>query len=103
MQASEKLDRPLSAAAEWKPTMETAGFQNVEEDIHQWPTNGWPEEKTEKEIGHLSYISAKLGLRQLTYNTIGQAYGWSVYALEDLSNKALKGLEDGNIHACWQV
>lgn len=103
MQASKKLDRPLSAAAKWKSTMETAGFHNVEEDIHQWPTNGWHEEKTEKAMGRLSYMNAELGLHQLTYNTVGQAYGWPVYALEELSNKALEGLRDENIRACWQV
>jgi hypothetical protein len=51
LEASIKLGLPLNSAETVKQNMIEAGYVDVVEVVYKWPMNGWPADKTMKEIG----------------------------------------------------
>lgn len=67
VEAFDKMGRPATAVKSYKRMMEEAGFVDVVEIVHKWPTNTWPKDPEHKEIGAW----------QLTNNLEG-LQGWSM-------------------------
>jgi hypothetical protein len=54
MEASEKLNRSIDSAKQYKMMLEELGFIDIVEAKYKWPQNRWPKDKKFKELGELS-------------------------------------------------
>ena len=51
LEASAKLGAPLDSARYYKQQLADAGFTHVTQIERRWPTNPWPRDKKDKEVG----------------------------------------------------
>lgn len=103
MQAMEAFGRPVSAAQQWKPLMESVGFEDVYEVVYKWPTNHWPRDKRYKELGTWSFANMSQALEPATMVPLTRALGWSREEVLVLVSKARKVMADPSVHAYWPI
>lgn len=58
--ACQKLGRSLSSAEENRQRLIDAGFVNVTQSVYKFPTNTWPRDPKQKELGTQSFIDRGL-------------------------------------------
>lgn len=66
----EKMNRPVAGVIkEYKRLMEDAGFLDVVEVVHKWPTNQWPKDPDMKELGMWNLENLLQGLQGGYYSS----------------------------------
>ncbi|KAF9871155.1 hypothetical protein CkaCkLH20_11324 [Colletotrichum karsti] len=101
--ASEKLGRPFISVATLKALMIDAGFQDVTVTTLKWPTNGWPKDRTHKELGYWQNdnILAGAGIEALSLAPLTRAFDWSRAEIEVFLIDVRKDINNRAIHAYW--
>ncbi|KAK3311041.1 S-adenosyl-L-methionine-dependent methyltransferase [Chaetomium strumarium] len=103
IRAMEALGRPLTAAQNWKPLMEEAGFEDVVETVYKWPTNSWPRDPKYKKLGQWSLYNMDQVLEPAILAPLTRALGWSREEAVLLAARARKVLRDPRVHAYWPI
>jgi hypothetical protein len=103
IRAMEALGRPLTAAQNWKPLMEEAGFEDVVERVYKWPTNSWPRDPKYKKLGQWSLYNMDQVLEPAILAPLTRALGWSREEAVLLAARARKVLRDPRVHAYWPM
>jgi hypothetical protein len=101
--AMEAAGRPLTVAQQWKPLMEATGFQDVVEVVYKWPTNGWPLNPKDKELGRWSLRNMEQLLEPALLAPMTRVLGRSREETMFVAAKARKVLRDPKVHAHWPM
>ena len=103
VQAYEKLGRYANSARSYKKLMEEAGFVDVVEVVHKWPSNTWPKDPDYKELGMWQYTNVLQGLQGFTMAPFTRGLGWSPQEVEVFLVDVRKDLKNRKIHAYWPI
>lgn len=103
LEACEKMGRPANVAKNYKRLMEEAGFVDVVEVIHKWPTNTWPKDPEYKEIGAWQLTNNLQGLQAWCMAPLTRGLGWSPADVEVFLIDVRKDLKNRKIHAYWPI
>ena len=103
VQACDKLDRSATVVKLYKQLMEEAGFVDVVEVVHKWPTNTWPKDPEFKELGAWQLTNYLEALQAVSMAPLSRGFGWSPAAVEVLLVDVRKDLKNRKIHAYWLV
>jgi SAM-dependent methyltransferase len=121
MEACEKVGRLANSPQFFKDQMTAAGFTNVVETKHYWPSNQWPKDKKLKEIGlfyhrfaehgaerrigmwQLEKMSGPGGLEAVTVGLFTRVLGWTKVETDVLMAKVRNELKDTKIHSYWDM
>ena len=103
IQAYRKLGHVAESAISYKQQMEEAGFVDVVEVVHKWPSNTWPKDPEHKEIGMWNYMNILQGLQGFTMAPFTRGLGWSPAQVEVFLVDVRKDLKDRKIHAYWPI
>lgn len=101
--AAAKLGRAFEDTDTFKDTMTEIGFVDVVETQLKWPTNRWPEDEKDKEIGAWSNGNANIAVESLTMAPFTRAYGWTGEEVRSFLADVRKELNDPKIHAYWTM
>ncbi|QUC16381.1 uncharacterized protein UV8b_00622 [Ustilaginoidea virens] len=97
------LQRYGDSALRYKQQMIDAGFTNVTEVQYRWPTNTWPRDAHDRELGFWSYHNIVGGLSGLSLALFTRSLGWSAYRVEVFLTSVRKEMKDKNVHAWWPI
>ncbi|GAB7356487.1 hypothetical protein MBLNU459_g7246t2 [Dothideomycetes sp. NU459] len=101
--ACEKIGRPIPRLHEYKEMLEAAGFVDVREQYIKRPTNDWPKDPLQKEIGRFTWLNYMEGLEAFTLGPFTRVLGWSVQEVQILiakirnewANRSMHGYQKG--------
>ncbi|KAK4132171.1 S-adenosyl-L-methionine-dependent methyltransferase [Trichocladium antarcticum] len=102
-EGSRRFGAPLDGASRHKQCLVDAGFRNVVQVEYRWPTNPWPSDPKQKDIGQWCLVNALVGLQASSLRIFTGVLGWSATELEGLLAGVRKDLENPDIHAYWPV
>lgn len=94
-----RMGQPMDIAAKYKTLMIDAGYENVTEVIHKWPTNPWPKGKKEKLLGVYEQENLTDGLPAFCMAFFTRVMGWSKEAVEVFMVEVRRDIRDRHIHA----
>ena len=103
IEAFDKVGRSATIVNTYKQLMEEAGFVDVVEVVHKWPTNPWPKDPEYKELGAWTLTNDLQGLQGWTMAPFTRVLGWSQEAVEVFLVEVRKDLKNRKIHAYWPV
>ena len=101
--ACDTMKRPLNVARKYKQLMEDAGFVDVVEVVHKWPTNSWPKDPEYKEIGAWQLENNLQGLQGWSMAPLTRGLGWSSEDVEVFMIEVRNDLKNRKIHAYWPI
>lgn len=101
LEASVKLGRPYMEISGLKQLMIDAGFEDVTMHIYKWPTNAWPKNHRNKEIGMWNNENVRMGLEGYTMAPFTRALGWTAIEVNVFLIDVREDLDDRSIHAYW--
>ncbi|KAH8888149.1 TAM domain methyltransferase [Thozetella sp. PMI_491] len=99
IEASAKIGRSITVAAEYKSLMEKAGFVDIVEKRYKWPIGTWPRDQYYKELGKWMCVNLDTGLEGLTMALATRVLSWTPEATGAFCADVKKGLRDPTIHA----
>ena len=102
-QAYGKMGRSAAIVKAYKQLMEEAGFVDVVEVVHKWPTNTWPKDPEYKELGAWTLTNDLQGLQGWTMAPFTRSLGWSQEAVEVFLVEVRNDLKNRKIHAYWPI
>lgn len=103
IEAFAKMGRPADIARSYKRMMEEAGFVDVVEVVHKWPTNTWPKDPEHKEIGAWQLTNNLEGVQGWVMAPFTRVLGWTPAEVEIFLVDVRKDLKNRKIHAYWPV
>lgn len=103
VKASETLGRPLTAAKDHHDRLIAAGFENVVIKHFKWPTNRWPKNPKDKEVGLWTLANVDGGLEGLSMALLSRGLGWSMEEVLAYLPGVRKDLRNPRIHAYWRM
>ena len=103
VQSFGKLGYDANSAKSYKRLMEEAGFVDVVEVLHKWPSNTWPKDPEHKEIGMWEYTNILQGMQGFTMAPFTRGLGWSPAEVEIFLIDVRKDLKNRKIHAYWPI
>ncbi|KAI3552625.1 methyltransferase domain-containing protein [Colletotrichum filicis] len=77
MEATDKIQRPITIAATFKQLVEDAGFVDVVEKREKWPFNPWPKDEKLKDLGSWSQASTMMGVEAISMAVFTRVLDWS--------------------------
>lgn len=77
MEATDKIQRPITVAATFKQLVEDAGFVDVVEKREKWPFNPWPKDEKLKDLGSWSQASTMMGVEAISMAVFTRVLDWS--------------------------
>lgn len=102
--AMEKLNRPVRGMVEgYKKMMEDAGFVDVVDVVHKWPTNTWPKDPEKKEIGMWNMENFLQGLQAATLAPFTRALGWTAEEAEVFLVDVRKDIKSRKVHCYFPM
>jgi SAM-dependent methyltransferase len=99
IEGSEKTNRPINLAPQYKEFLEKSGFVDIVEKQFKWPVGPWPKDPHYKEIGEWYYANLNQGLEGLTMAILTRVLGWTTEEAHIFLAKSRKSLRDLSIHA----
>ena len=103
-EAMEIMNRPAKGLVEgYKKMMEDAGFVDVVEVVHKWPTNRWPKDPEMKELGMWNMENFLDGLQAVTIAPFTRALGWSAEEVEVFLIGVRQEIQSKKVHAYWPM
>ena len=103
-EAMGNMKRPVKGLAEkYKRMMEDAGFVDVVEVLHKWPTNSWPKNPKMKELGMWKMENFLQGLQGGTIAPFTRALGWTAAEVEVFLVGVRKDIQSRNVHAYFPM
>lgn len=103
VKASENLGRPLTTAKYHKEELIRAGFENVRLKHFKWPTNRWPKDRKNKEVGLWTLANIDRGLEGLSMALLTRGLGWTKEEVVAYLPGVRKDLRSSRIHAYWPM
>lgn len=83
--------------------MADVGFENIAEKVYELPKVIVIDEEEAEDQDCSNSLGTFIGMRTLTLNTVGAAFGWSPRAMDELVSHALRVLQDKSVHARWRM
>lgn len=102
MKAMEVAQRPL-VAAQWKPFLEDAGFEEVVETVHKWPINSWARDPKYKTLGRWSLLNTDQVIESALLAPVTRFLGWTEEEAKTLATNARKVIKDPRVHSYWPM
>ncbi|KAK0725572.1 S-adenosyl-L-methionine-dependent methyltransferase [Lasiosphaeris hirsuta] len=103
LEASNIFGATLGSAAHYKQQLADAGFVNVVEVTHKWPTNGWPKDPLYKTLGEWNFANMYEGVSGMSLFLFPNFLGWSIAEVELFIIDVRKEMKDRRIHAYWNM
>jgi hypothetical protein len=103
IEAAAKQGRPIFPTKEFTSYLTKAGFVDVVEVVHKWPTNQWPRDKKMKELAAWTYANVNGGLEGLSLAHFTRGLGWTQEETLAYCAKVRKGLSDKSVHSYWAM
>ena len=103
MKATEALGRNTRSAAECKSQLLDAGFVHVTEKMYKWPTNKWPDDPKQKEMGSLCHQNIAKHLSGLSMALFTRGLGWTEWEVEAFLVEVRNDMKSMEIHAWWPM
>jgi len=103
LKAAATAGRPLFPTSEYKNYLRDAGFEDIVETVHLWPTNRWPKDPRHKDIGSWCLANLEGGLEGITTAHFTRALGWTVPEVLALCARVRKELRDPKIHVYFPM
>ena len=86
-----------------KTMLTAAGFVDVVEVQHKWPSNTWPQDHKHKEIGAWNNQNITAGMEGFLMAALTRALGWQKEEVSVLAAQAKRDLDNRRIHAYWPM
>lgn len=102
-EAFEISGRGIQGAQYHARLMKEAGFEEVHEEIFDWPVNTWPRDKAKKVLGLWSREHMADCLEAWSILPLTQFLGWSPEEVHILNVEARRSLWDKSIRANWKM
>lgn len=99
IEASERSNRSLVAAAQLRGWFEAAGFVDVQEKVYKLPINSWPRDPRLKKIGEMWQLNMQNGLQAFSYGYMHRVLGRSKEEIEVSLVNVRKDIVNPQIHA----
>ena len=99
IQGAAKFGNDMGITTSYKKLMQDAGFVDVVEVIHKWPTNTWPKDPGYKELGMWEYTNLMQGLQGFAMAPFTRGLGWLPAEVEVYLAEMRKELKSRKIHA----
>lgn len=99
-ESSAKIGRPMGAfTAKYEQFMKDVGFENVRQEVKQWPISAWvtgegEEAERMREIGRLMKTNTLDVFDGFSGTLFHRVLGWSNERIQDLKERMRKNLED---------
>ena len=101
--AAEKRGRSLKLATTAKGYQESAGLQNVTEEVYNLPIGTWPKDEKQRLIGSYMILNGLQGLDGLSTIMFTTALGWSLEAVKEFVEKVKAYICDDSAHKCFDL
>ncbi|CAH0052544.1 unnamed protein product [Clonostachys solani] len=103
LKASENLGRSIAASNHHKQRFINAGLKNVTQRAYKWPTNPWPKDSKNKELGFWTLANIENGLEGISMALLTRGLGWTKEQLLPFLAVVRKDMRDPHIHAYWTI
>ncbi|KAF9885520.1 hypothetical protein FE257_012848 [Aspergillus nanangensis] len=103
IEASEKMHRPTDNPTKYESWMREAGFVHCQTVVHEWPTNAWPQEESEKLKGIWNLFNVLQRLEEFTMVLLVKVLGWKADDVAAFLVDLRAELQNPEVHAYWPV
>ena len=99
--AADNLGRPLYLARNYEEMFEAAGFVDLKMRYFRWPSNTWPDDEKDRDVGRLNCKNMGSDLEGLTRRLLARGLGLEASEITRYCAQAEEEIRDKNIHAYW--
>jgi hypothetical protein len=93
-----KLGKDWGKVGNYRQWMDAAGFVDIKEVKHYWPTNPWPKGEYYKRLGRLTNDVLRKGVHAISIEVLTEGLGMSSTDVEELLEAVRENLNDRSIH-----
>jgi hypothetical protein len=99
MKGITRIGKDWTRVGKYKEYLEEAGFEDVVEVHHAWPSNPWPKGEHNKVLGAWTNEDFLSGVHGISMGVLTKVMGMSVESVEVLLVDVRKDISDRRIHA----
>jgi hypothetical protein len=103
LEASRKMGRDLDNPERYPQWMNEAGFINVTNVPHKWPSNPWPRDKKHKTVGLWNQANTLDGLEGFSMAIFTRVLGWTPEEVTIFLIRVREDTKNRKIHNYWPM
>ncbi|KAH8812570.1 S-adenosyl-L-methionine-dependent methyltransferase, partial [Xylogone sp. PMI_703] len=100
----EKVGINLAVAQKFKSMLETAGYEEVTEQVYDLPLGGWmSHDRRMREVGLFQQFQMVEGIHGIAYGLLTRVAGWSSARVEAFLAGVRREMTDPNVHCMYKL
>ena len=93
----------LAVAHKFKPMMEAAGYEDVQERVFDLPIGDWMPDRRMKEVGLFQRYQMTEGLHGIAFGLLTRVAGWSPQRVEAFLAGVRREMKDRSVHSLYKL